>query len=87
MSQLNQLLKAMPEEKMPEYMALYYTTTNMGAFIFPLVGVTLASIFGYGPTLIGCGLLSLLGVASFWFSPVIIAPKPGGDFAAKGTAS
>jgi len=87
LSQLNQLMKAMPEEKRPEYTALYYTTTNIGAFIFPLVGVSLASIFGFGPTLIGCGLLSMLGAASFWFSPVITVPKTTGNLVAKGTSS
>jgi MFS family permease len=87
LSQLNQLMKAMPEEKRPEFTALYYTTTNIGAFIFPLVGVSMASIFGIGPTLIGCGLLSMLGATSFWFSPVITVPKTTENLAVKRTSS
>ena len=87
LSQFNQLILAMPEEKRPEYTALYYTTTNMGAFIFPLIGVSLASLVGIGPTLIGCGFLSLLGGASFWFSPVITSTKTAGNLAIKRTLS
>jgi MFS family permease len=87
LSQLNQLMKAMPGEKRPEYTALYYTTTNVGAFIFPLVGVALANVFGIGPTLIGCGLLSLLGAVSFWLSPVITDPETTGSLVVKRTSS
>jgi MFS family permease len=87
LSQLNQLMKAMPEEKRPEYTALYYTTVNVGAFLFPLVGVALANVFGIGPTLIGCGVLALIGGTSFWFSPVIIDLDATNSLAIKETSS
>ncbi len=76
LSQLNQLMKAMPPEKRPEYTALYYTIVNVGAFIFPLVGVAIANMIGIAPTLIGCGVLSMIGATSFWFSPVEPKPQP-----------
>lgn len=85
LSQLNQLIKAMPEEKRPEYTALYYTIVNVGAFIFPLVGVALASIFGFSYTLIACGILSMIGASFFWTSPVVIHTKNSGSLAVKRT--
>jgi MFS family permease len=78
LSQLNQLIKTMPAEKMPEYTAFYYTIVNLGAFLFPMLGVVIANIFGFVPTLIGCGLISFLGAFSFWWSPVNVSEKTTG---------
>lgn len=70
LSHLNSLLKVTPVDKRPEYTALYYTIVNAFAFIGPLLGVAIANQFGLAPTLIACGVLSILGSTSFWWWPV-----------------
>ncbi|HEY9078389.1 MAG TPA: MFS transporter [Anaerolineaceae bacterium] len=75
LSHFNTLLKSTPEHNRPGYTAIYMTVMNVGAFIMPLVGVTVADQIGLPATLIGCGVLSILGSSSFWFSPV--KPKNG----------
>ena len=70
LSHFNSLLKVTPEEKRPEYTALYFTIVNVGIFICPMLGVAIANTFGLAPTLIACGLLSVLGSTSFWWWPV-----------------
>lgn len=67
LSHFTLLLKLMPEGERHSYTALYTTLMNAAAFFAPLIGVTLANRFGFGPALIACGLLSILGSASFWF--------------------
>ena len=62
----NLFLRVLPSEHREESVAIYNTITSIGPFIFPLVGVTLAGHFGFSPTLIGCGILALLGSLSFW---------------------
>jgi predicted MFS family arabinose efflux permease len=70
-------MKVTPEDNRPGYTAIYMTLMNIGIFIFPMIGVTLGGRFGIGPTLIGCGLLSILGASSFWWRPVQTPePKP-----------
>jgi MFS family permease len=70
LSHFNTLLKVTPEENRPGYTAAYMTIANLGAFICPLVGVALADQFGIAPTMIGCGILCILGSTSFWIWPV-----------------
>jgi MFS family permease len=70
LTQLTMLLKSMPEASRPEYTAIYTAIINGGVFIFPLLGVALAGQFGISPTLIGCGLVAILGACSFWVWPV-----------------
>jgi len=71
LSHFNTLLKVTPEWNRPGYTALYMTIVNLGAFISPLIGVTIANSIGTGPTLVFCGLLSILGSTSFWIWPVL----------------
>jgi hypothetical protein len=70
LSHINTLLKVMPAEDREEYTGIYMTGANLGLFIFPLLGVAAANLFGLGPTLIGCGILSIAGSFSFWLWPV-----------------
>ena len=70
LSHFNILLKVIPEQDRPGYTAIYITIANIGAFICPLLGVALAEVYGLAPTLVVCGLLSIIGSTSFWFWPV-----------------
>jgi MFS family permease len=70
MSHFNTLLKVTPESNRPGYTAAYVFIANIGIFIFPLVGVALADQIGLVPMLIGGGLLSVIGSASFILWPV-----------------
>lgn len=70
LSHFNTLLKVTPQENRPGYTAAYITIANIGAFLCPLAGVALANYFGIAPTLIGCGILCILGSTSFWIMPV-----------------
>jgi Na+/melibiose symporter-like transporter len=70
LSHFNTLLKVTPKDNRPGYTAAYMTTANIGAFLCPLVGVVLANRFGIDTTLIGCGILCILGSTSFWIWPV-----------------
>lgn len=67
---LNTLIKVMPADQRPLYTALYTTLVNLGAFVCPLIGVEVANLVGLAPTLIGFGVLSILGASSFWWRPV-----------------
>jgi len=62
----NILLQSLPEGKRPEYMGVYSTIINTGAFICPLVSVAAAGWLGIGPTLVVCGVWALLGALSYW---------------------
>ena len=70
LSHFNTLLKVTPEGNRPGYTAAYITIANFGAFLCPLAGVALANHFGIAPTMIGCGMLCILGSTSFWIWPV-----------------
>lgn len=71
LSHFNTLLKVTPEKERPGYTALYMTAANIGAFVSPFVGIALANAIGFAPTLIICGLLSVIGSFSFWIWPVM----------------
>jgi hypothetical protein len=62
----NLYLKVLPKDNREDSVAIYNTILNIGAFIFPLLGVACASRFGIGPTIVGCGVLTLIGSLSFW---------------------
>jgi MFS family permease len=68
----NILLGSLPEGKRPEYMGLYSTIINAGAFVCPIVSVVIAGWLGLGPTLVICGVLALLGGLTYflWRVPV-----------------
>jgi MFS family permease len=70
LSHLNTLLKVMPEDRRPEYHAVFSTFMNVGAFICPLLAVGLTSFFDFGMVLIASGIICLVGSASFWVWPV-----------------
>jgi MFS family permease len=77
LSHLNVLLRVIPNEKRPQYIAYYTALMNAGAFVAPLIGVKLADTIGLAPTLIGCGLLAGLGGLSFTLWPVHVPdPQP-----------
>lgn len=75
LSHFTTLLKVIPPERGPEFTGIYTTLINIGAFMCPLVGVAIANIVGLVPTLVGCGVLVLLGSSSFWWRPIHL-PKP-----------
>jgi MFS family permease len=64
------LLKTTPEKNRPEYTAIYITFMNIGAFLFPLIGVSISELVGLSTTLISCGILSIFGSSSFIWMPV-----------------
>jgi MFS family permease len=66
LSHINVLLKTLPDAKRSEYMGVYATIMNTGAFVCPLVSVGLAGWLGVGPMLAVCGTLALLGAAAHW---------------------
>lgn len=70
LSHFNTLLQVTPEHNRPGYTAAYMTIANIGAFLGPLAGVALANFFGIAPTMIGCGILCIIGSTSFWIWPV-----------------
>lgn len=70
LSHFPMLLKVCPDEARPLFMGVYTSIMNVGAFVMPLIGVFLASIFGLEPVLMGGGLLCLLGSALFVLNPL-----------------
>lgn len=62
----NILLQSLPAGQRPEYMGVYSTIVNTGAFICPLISVAVAGWLGVGPALAACGVLALLGALSYW---------------------
>jgi MFS family permease len=70
LSHFNTLLRVTPEDNRPGYTAWYMAIVNIGVFAGPLLGVVLAGWLGLGWTLVGCGVLSILGSTSFWIWPV-----------------
>ncbi len=69
-SHLNTFLRITPENRRPEYYAMFSTVTNLGLFLCPLIGVFLAELIGFGPMLVACGVLSIVGAWTFYLWPV-----------------
>lgn len=65
LSHFPMLLKVCPDAQRPQYIAIYSTIMNIGAFIMPLLGVYLSAIFGFAPMLVVGGIMSVLGSSSF----------------------
>jgi MFS family permease len=76
LSHFTTLLEVTPEENRPGYTSWYISLVNTGAFIGPLVGVWAADRIGIAPTLIICGVLSIVGSTSFWWWPVKDNERP-----------
>jgi MFS family permease len=74
LSNYNLWLKVLPQTRREDAAAIYNTIMSVGPFIFPLLGVSLATRFGISPTLIGCGALALLGSISFWVWRIQVQP-------------
>jgi MFS family permease len=74
LSNYNLWLKVLPQARREDAAAIYNTIMSIGPFIFPLVGVSLATHFGISPTLIGCGMLAMLGSVSFWIWKIQMQP-------------
>ena len=62
----NLYLRVLPKERREDAVGIYITIMNIGPFIFPLVGVTLAGLIGFPATIILCGVMVILGSISFW---------------------
>jgi cyanate permease len=52
------------------YLGLYTTLMNLGAFVMPMLGVSLANRFGFQPVLIAGGLMCLAGSSLFAWRPL-----------------
>lgn len=65
LSHFPMLLKVCSDTHRPQFIGIYSTIMNIGAFVMPLVGVYLADIFGFAPMIIAGGVLSVLGSCSF----------------------
>lgn len=70
LSHFNTLLRVTPPDARPRYTAMYMTVMNTGAFFCPFLAVALADRIGIAPTLVGAGLLSMVGSTSFLWWPV-----------------
>lgn len=66
MSHFSLLLKICPDAHRPQFLGLFSTIMNIGAFVTPLIGVWLAGIFGFAPILIAGGIISIIGSASYF---------------------
>jgi MFS family permease len=62
----NLFYRILPGENREDAVAIYNTITSIGPFIFPMVGVALATAIGFSPTLIGCGILAFIGSLAWW---------------------
>lgn len=71
LSHFNTLLKVTPADARPRYTSYYMTLMNVGAFICPMISITLADRIGLAPMLVVAGVLSILGSTSFWWHPVL----------------
>jgi MFS-type transporter involved in bile tolerance (Atg22 family) len=69
-SHINVLLKTLPDAKRSEYMGVWSTIMNVGAFVCPLLGVPLANWIGVAPVLAICGVVTILGSATHSIWPV-----------------
>lgn len=66
MSHFSLLLKICPDAQRPQYLGLFSTVMNIGAFVAPLVGVWLAGIFGFAPVLAAGGVVGVIGAMSYF---------------------
>src|SRR5258708_2218377 len=65
-SNVNVLLKILPDDRRPQFMGVFTAVLNAGAFAAPLLSVALASRLGLAPPLFGCGVVGLMGAAAHW---------------------
>jgi len=65
-STINVMLKTLPEDRQAQFMGLYTAVLNTGAFVVPLLAVAIAGRLGFWPTLVGCGVVGVLGGLSHW---------------------
>jgi MFS family permease len=70
LSHFSLFLRACPDDRRPTFVGVYTTIMNVGAFGAPLIAVAVAGRLGVGVTVVGCGLLRLLGAMAFWLWPV-----------------
>lgn len=66
MSHFSLLLKICPNDQRPQFLGLFSTIMNIGAFLTPLIGVWLAGIFGFSAVLVAGGIVALLGATSYF---------------------
>ncbi len=70
LSHSNSLFSVLPEDKRPEFTAIYLTLVNLAVFAGPILGTALANIFGYQMIIILGGILCIIGSATFTIFPV-----------------
>jgi Major Facilitator Superfamily len=70
LSQLNLLMKILPENTRSQYLGLYNAVINLVAFACPMIGVTVAQWIGLRPMLFICGVLAIVGALSQWVWPI-----------------
>jgi Na+/melibiose symporter-like transporter len=70
LSHFNTFLRVIPTERVHSYTAINMTVNNIGVMLAPIITVALANQFGFGPVLVGCGVLTILGSCSFLLWPV-----------------
>lgn len=70
LSHNNNLLRSIPSGYATDGIAAYNTLISIAGFICPIIGVAIADYYGLRPTLIACGIISLIGSLSFHFWPV-----------------
>jgi MFS family permease len=71
LSQLNLLMKVLPEDSRPQFLGIYNALINLVAFICPMIGVSLGAWIGIRPTLFICGALAIVGSLSYWLMPIV----------------
>jgi MFS family permease len=73
LSHFNILLKLCPEERRASYIAIYATVMNAGAFVGPMIGVTLAGLWDVRTVLLIGGGVRLAGALLFHIFRIAVA--------------
>jgi MFS family permease len=69
LSHFNILLKLTPDDRRATYLATFSTVMNVGAFVLPMLGLTLAGAWGIPNVLLLGGGIRLAGALLFYFLP------------------
>ncbi len=77
LSHFNILLKLCPEERRASYIAFFSSVMNVGAFIAPMIGVTLSKVLDIRMVLLIGGSIRLIGALLFHLLPVREEEKKG----------
>ena len=69
LSHFNILLKVTPDDRRASYLAAFSTVMNVGAFVLPVLGLSLATAWGIPTVLLVGGGIRLAGALLFHFLP------------------